>query len=125
MILAQGSTTFPVSGEWAAFFAFVALIIKDFGKWFADWLKDKKEERQTQKDREAKAFNDAQLQHTLDGILKANNDQTRVMGELKSQNDKSHSLDRMRFEVLNSKADKSICKADCPIDQKKYRITPP
>jgi len=124
MILAQGSTTFPLSGEWAAFFAFLALIVKDVGKWMADWFKDKKEERRDRADREQQAINDALRQHTLDRIADSSEDQVRLMGELKSNQDKSHSLSRMRFEVLNSKADKSICKADCPIDERKYNIIP-
>ena len=125
MMLAQGATSFPVSGDWAAFGAFLILILKDVGKWIADYFKDKKEERRERAEREQQAQNDALRQHTLDRIADASEDQSRIMGELKSNQDKSHSLSRMRFEVLSSKADKSICKADCPIDNRKYKITPP
>ncbi len=124
-ILAQGtSTAFPVSGEWAAFYAFMALFIKDIGKWWAEWMKDRKEDRRERADREQQAQVDAERQHTLDNLLVVNREQSKIMGELKSAYDKSHSLSRMRFEVLNSKADKSICKADCPVDRGKYNIIP-
>jgi hypothetical protein len=124
MILAQGASTFPVSGEWAAFFAFLALIVKDVGKWFAVWLKDKKEERRDRAEREQLAHVEALRQHTLDSLLSVNREQVKIMLEIKSHSDKTHSLDRMRFETLNSKADKSVCKADCPVDRGKYNIIP-
>ena len=126
-MLAQGAETVKENGGTilAIVLGYVGIYLKDIGKWIADSRKDKKEEQHINELRQKQAQVDAAKQKTLSDLLSVNREQVKLLAEVKSNQRESHTIGRMRFEELNKKADKSICKADCPIDMKKYKITPP
>ena len=126
VIMAQGATEQMQSNSWLVLvIGFLTLLFKDIGKWVADWFKYKKEERHEKELQHKQAQVDAAKQKTLSDLLSVNREQVKILAEVKSNQREAHTIGRMRFEELNRKADKSVCKADCPIDERKFKIIPP
>ena len=104
-----------VNGNWGAFFALVAILIKDLGKWIAESRRDKIVDK-LEMERQVLASRTAD----------SNEEAVKVLAEIKGKLQEEHVINRIRNEnlsrtvydaqvaigVVNGKLD-NVCKGTC------------
>jgi len=118
MMLAQGSP--ELTGNWAAFYAVLVMMITHIGRWFADARKERREVRERQ-DREKLEAEIARMrQQTLNRIASSNDESVTKLGEISMKLQDAHTLGRVRHETVIDKLN-GVCKAEC---EREPRIKP-